>query len=645
MDDDVPIELVPRLLGRDGRAIVTARQGDQALHTELLNLARADHRDRFAQEAERRYPGLDYGDVLDRLDEAAGSLVDAAAEGGDAARLVALARDFELFRTPDPEPAGYARIPVGDHRETVAVDAPAFRDRLVREFYRESGGVPAEKAVREALALLSARARFDGPAIEVAVRLARRDDRIYLDLADDLWRVVEVDPSGFRVVADPPVRFRRPGGMLPLPVPRRGDGLGRLRGLLNLRDDRQWALVLGWLVGCFAGRGPFFILVLLGQQGSAKSTLSWLLRSLADPNVAALRSLPRDEEALLLQARNGLVVALDNVSRIPDWLSDALCRLATGGGISRRRLYHDDAETIWSACGPVLINAITPVADRPDLLDRMIVLNLPPIPGGCRRTAREVRREFEEARPEILGALLAAVALALRDQDGVVLDDPPRMADACVWIRAAEPALGLGPGEFLEAYRRNRADAVDQLVLDAPIGPALDALVRRERAWVGTSKQLLERLGREADAMTTGLPEWPRSPKQLSNDLRRLAPPLREWGVRIEFPTETTRRGHNRDRLLRLEWCPEAPPAPPAAPQTLAAERAGCGRTLDRPSGPPGGTGERGAGPADGPHQHRPRPSPETTGTCDAAGGADGAGRGPAGEVPRPGATWEEGYL
>ena len=158
--------------------------------------------------------------------------------------------------------------------------------------------------------------------------------------------MVEVNAEGWRVVTDPPVRFVRPRGMLPLPVPGRDGSLSDLREFVNVKDEEAWALLLCWLLHSFRPAGPFPVLVINGEQGSAKSTLTRLLELLLDPNVAAVRAEPRDVRDLMIAAQNSRVLALDNLSSMPTWLSDGLCRLATGGGMATRQLYTDDDEKL-----------------------------------------------------------------------------------------------------------------------------------------------------------------------------------------------------------------------------------------------------------------------------------------------------------
>ena len=158
-------------------------------------------------------------------------------------------------------------------------------------------------------------------------------------LSDETWRAVEIDATGWRVVDNPPVRFRRASGMQPLAMPVPGGSVETLRSFLNVQSDTDFVLVVAWALACLRDRGPYPVIVLSGEQGSAKSTFSAILRALLDPNTAPLRALPREDRDLFIAASNGHVLAFDNVSGLPAWISDTLCRLATGGGFAVRQLY------------------------------------------------------------------------------------------------------------------------------------------------------------------------------------------------------------------------------------------------------------------------------------------------------------------
>src|SRR6516162_5466592 len=345
----------------------------------------------------------------------------------------------EVFHTASG--VAFVYLGIGDHRETWPIRSKRFRSWLRRCYYQETGTAPSGSAIASALDLLEARAQFDAPERAVNIRIAEHAGRLYLDLADEHWRAVVIGPEGWRVMGCPPVRFRRSPGMLPLPVPERDGSIGALRPYLNLSNHDDFVLVVAWLLAALRPRGPYALLAISGEQGSAKTVLSKLLRALVDPNMAAVRALPREERELMIAANNGHVLAFDNLSGLSPWLSDALCRIASGGSFAVRRLYSDDEEVLFKAARPIVFNGIEDVVGRADLADRAIFLTLSPIGEEHRRSETELWREFERARPAILGALLDAAVHGLRTVGSVQLARLPRMADFTLWATACETSL------------------------------------------------------------------------------------------------------------------------------------------------------------------------------------------------------------
>src|SRR5262249_26073992 len=190
------------------------------------------------------------------------------------------------------------------------------------------------------------------------------------------------------------------------------------------------------------------------------STCVAILRALVDPNSVSLRTLPRNDRDIFIAARNGWLLAFDNVSGLPDWVSDTLCRLATGGGFSTRQLFSDDDEVLFASARPAVLNGIEDVVTRPDLADRAIFLALTPIPEDARKLEGELWGQFEKKRPRIFGALLTAMSHGLRTLPDVKLDRMPRMADFAVWATAWEGAL-FPKGAFMAAYAGNIATGVE----------------------------------------------------------------------------------------------------------------------------------------------------------------------------------------
>jgi hypothetical protein len=264
--------------------------------------------------------------------------------------------------------------------------------------------------------------------------------------------------------------------------------------------------------------------------------------------VAPLRSEQRDERDLMLAATNSWIVALDNLSRLPVWLSDALCRLSTGGGFATRTLYENDEETLFMAMRPIIINGIEELTTRSDLLDRSVITHLPAIPPERRKTEAEVWREFEFVRPFVLGSILDGVSHALRRVDGIRLEQKPRMADFAMWATAAEERLGLERGAFIAAFMGNRESA-NELALEAsPIAATLVDFIQKEERWSGKPSELLEELNRCAAEEIKKQQGWPKRSNALSGAIKRIAPNLRTAG--IEYEVGRTKAG----RFLTLEY-------------------------------------------------------------------------------------------
>jgi hypothetical protein len=480
--------------------------------------------------------------------------------------LVEFSQMATLFHAPDG--TAYADLHINGHRETWATRSKSFRKWLVHLFYEETRGAPSSEALQSALNVIEARAQFEAAEGIVFIRIGELKNRLYVDLCDERWRAIEIDADGWRLVDKPPVRFRRTRGMLSLPVPVAGGSVAALRSFLNVKTDAQFVLVVSCLLAYFRCRGPYPVIALSGEQGSAKSTFTAFLRALVDPNTSALRALPREDRDLFIAARNGFVLAFDNVSGLPAWISDTLCRLATGGGVAVRHRYTDQDEVLFDATRPVILNGIEDVVTRPDLADRSVILTLEPIPDERRRTEAEIFTAFETERPRILGALLDAVAEGLKRLPETRLSKLPRMADFALWATACEGALW-PKGTFCSAYADNRGEAVDD-VLDAdPIATTVRTLMSEQTQWSGSAAELLVTLGSRAGDRLTKAKSWPETPRALSGRLRRAATCLRKIGIELEF----ARAGHAHSRIIKItanshssgpEKAGDQPPAPSA---------------------------------------------------------------------------------
>ncbi len=427
----------------------------------------------------------------------------------------------------------YAAVPLENHRETWSLRSSGFKLWVQQLHFAKKGKGIRPQVFSDTLPTLEAMARYRGQEHPVFIRTGVHGEDIYIDLCNDKWEAVEVSPAGWKVISNPPVRFVRTNGMRPLPHPATSGSIEELWRFVNVKNQQDRILTVSWLIAALRPTGPYPVLDVQGEQGSAKSTNSEVLRNLVDPSKSPLRSLPREERDLMISAHNSWVLCFDNVSYLHAWLSDAFCRLATGGGFSTRQLYTDTEEVIFDGTRPIILNGIHTTIEREDLRDRAIILSLPPIPENEFIPEEEFWPLFKDSWPRIFGALLDAVMVALRNRPNIRLDTPTRMADFAYWASAAEPAFGWQQGAFISAYAGKRQAVIEEGLEHNMLAQTIRKLSQKTPKWEGNYKDLLEELNDKVTEQESKSKEWPKSTNWLSNRLKRITPLLRSIGIEV----------------------------------------------------------------------------------------------------------------
>ena len=447
-----------------------------------------------------------------------------------------------LFRNPEFETFGL--IDMEGHLENWAIKSKHFSFWLSLLYYKNAGEIPKATTIRETVRQFEGEAYLNSPVEMVHIRYAWFSNEIYIDLANDRWEQIRITKDGCSIISssESPVRFIRAPGMLALPHPVFGESLTPLWDFLNINHPGDRVLIVSWLIGAMRPGGPFPILILQGEQGTAKSTTARILCSLIDPSIITSRSLPRSERDLAISANKSWVLNFDNLSGLSPWLSDAFCRVSTGGGLATRTLFTDDSEKLFRLKRPLILNGISDIATRHDLADRALIVSLPPIPEDKRRSEREILRSWSHASGGVLGALCDAVSTALRNIGGVKLEKVPRMADFAEWVTAAEPALPWEKGTCLKEYISNRECLVDIALEADPVGAAVMELMGKSGEWSGTPTDLLNALNKIVPKVLQRRNTWPKRPNTLSNRLNQVAPALRKKGIEFERSRSGQRR-------------------------------------------------------------------------------------------------------
>ena len=458
---------------------------------------------------------------------------------------------------------------------SVRLRSMEFRSLLSGLWYEAEEKAPGSEALTSAITVLQHIALNGSKVLPgsghmhiLHNRVAFFDGAIWLDLADEKWRAIRITSEAWSVEEKPPILFRRFAHQLPLPEPVSGGDPWKLLTYLNVKSEDQ-PLFMSYIGTLFVPEIPHAVLDIHGPQGSTKTTLMELVKALLDPSALGVQTIPRDERELVQCLDHNYLAFFDNVSTLQDWVSDSLCKATTGIGFSKRQLYTDDEDVIYRIVRPVGLNGINVAAQRPDLLDRSLLIGLDQVPDERRRKITEVKTAFAQDHAEILGGFLDALVAALR------LPEPKfsrtfRMADFASWgCRFAEP-LGLSQADFIEAYARNieqqaeeavRGDIVGELLLEH-----LETTVDKQMH--GTATELLSILRGEAETLhvSTRQRDWPKSSTALAKRMRVLKDSLGKIGYRVDF----TRPVHGGKRIITIEYQTErvlrdaSTPSPPS---------------------------------------------------------------------------------
>lgn len=465
--------------------------------------------------------------------------------------LLSYIQECELWH--DDANKAYATFVCDGHREHAPIRSSRFRNWLTLRYVEQKQSAPSKSAMEECLSAAEAIAVGKGRQYAAFIRVAEHQGRVYVDICDERWRAIECSKNGWVVIEDPPVKFVRRDGMLALPIPQpvteQLSGIAELRGFISNLSQEHFILVVVWLMSCFKDTGTFPILMIHGESGSGKTLLTRLLMDLVDPRDERALSVPKDDRALIVFAKQTWLIGFENISHISPWFSDGLCRLASGDSFTAVKLYSDDELAIHKAKRPVVVNGIPRLAEREDLASRVLSVNLSPFTDD-RLTESEVLGRWQNARPRILAGLLDGICCALRIVDAVDLSEQPRLVGALKWGIAAEANFGFEDGEIADAYCNNSKESV-QVAFEADIVAIVVASFIRSstsRAWEGSPSQLFEQLNQHASETQRRLKSWPVSPAGLTNRIDRAAPLLRAQGIHVE-----RRRAHGGRLIIITE--------------------------------------------------------------------------------------------
>jgi len=449
----------------------------------------------------------------------------------------------ELFT--DEKGTAFASIKINNHIENWAINNRIFKNFITEKIFKSKGKPPSENLVKTLQNVYSAQAMFEGKKYEVYLRVAFKDDIVYIDVGDDEWNIIKITSEKIEVIKEQEIKFKRFNHMKPLifDLNAKIEDIDLIFNHLSIHKEQDKILFRPYLVILFLEGIPTAILNVYGPQGAGKSVGLRMVRDLVDPSISGVMSLSRHLAELVQQVSHHYLPFFDNVTKINKEYSDFFCRAVTGEAFSKRELYTDDEDIIYNLKRKCAFNGINLPGEEPDFLDRCFTIRLKRINKKDRKTEEDLWKEFEKDKPKITGALLLAVQQTLKKVKEIKLTTLPRMADYAKWGEAATQVLGEKPNVFLNQYF-SKIEKLNKEALEAnPVGLCITELMTKFDIWGGTPTELLEALTPFAiNLKVDKLPTWPKGAQILTRRLNEVSSVLEDEG----FKFETLHDGHKR---------------------------------------------------------------------------------------------------
>lgn len=382
-------------------------------------------------------------------------------------------------------------------------------------------------------------------------RFAGSNDKCLIDMGDDDWNVLSITPDRIEILDPKPIEpiFARHGHQEALPIPKQGGSLEELFDFIPIKDPEIRILFKVWIVLLPLGHIQRPLLIILGPPGSGKSTITAMARRIWDPSSILSFALPGNQDNLTVAMNNHAIAPIDNLSELPNWASDDICRAITGAGNIKRKHYSNGEEYARRYMRTLILNGISLPKLKPDLLDRSILIQMDNrLTDKDFRGASDLEERFNDAHPRILGAACNLLQEAMKIKPSIVCDRRPRMVDWYEFGCAVARISGDGEARFREACNNNVDSKNVEIMESEPLYQAINSLLLEspsdsyEGSWDVLRKELNSVAKRHSIDTSTG---WPKAANTLSGRLRTLSHNFEQAGIKISF------RSMGRDRHKR----------------------------------------------------------------------------------------------
>jgi hypothetical protein len=315
---------------------------------------------------------------------------------------------------------------------------------------------------------------------------------------------------------------------------------------INVTNPHDQLLVLVYIVCAFIPDIPRPVLSANGEQGAAKTTALKIIRSLVDPANPAIVSPPKDVNEMIQLASHNYVLLLDNLTYLQDWQSNAICRFVTADGFSKRSLYTNDEDFLYSFMRVVGLSGINQLATKPDLLDRSLIIKFERPTPDKRLTERELWSNFNFLKPRFFGTLLSVVSKTLEAVADITVDKPIRLVDFHQYATAAAIVMGYSPEFLNEALLSNNNRQNNEALEASGVAKSIMKFMDGKDEFSDSSNNLYSQL-KEIAVQELSSTSFPKGSNWLWKKIVEVRPNLQEVGIICEH--EDTQSAHSVIRI------------------------------------------------------------------------------------------------
>lgn len=447
----------------------------------------------------------------------------------------------------------YAKIKSNDHVESIDLNTTKARSWLMFNHRKETNKMYSIDAYKNALEYIRADAQFDGTVKEmIYTRLAQADDAIYYDLCSPTWELLKITGSGIETIPfseeTPTFLHRQSMNEQVQPEYSDDDALEQLMQLLRISQSDRVVFKIH-LISMFFERHETPIMLIHGEHGSIKTTITKTVKRIVDPSASNISSLSNRKADIPLSFHNKYLSVFDNVSELKQDVSDMFCRAITGEESSKRMLYTDADEYILQYKRKIILNGISPKIEWPDFNDRTIYYETSTISDNDKLTNEEFNHELEKLMPRILGQIFSTLSKTLTSY--VTIGKPirpfSRMGEFEKYGETIARVLGYEENEFLNRYKE-KWQSSSLINIDAwPIINLIREMLKEISVFEDSVSNLHKRL--KEDAKEAGIEVrgkesgFPSKPNVLSRQLKMLSPGFRKLGYELSIKPYTSNDG------------------------------------------------------------------------------------------------------